>query len=74
MGRECQYSFDDLFRLANEREWTAEEKSAFLALDQVARNREVKRLAEQAGCVRTEDRLGSDGVTYTAFWVESRRS
>lgn len=70
MGHECRYSFDELFRLAHDREWTAEEKSAFMALDQATRNREVKRLADQAGCVQTEDRVGTDGVTYTAFWVE----
>jgi hypothetical protein len=71
MNRECQYSFDDLFRLANGRQWTAEEKQAFFELDQSTRNREVKRLAHQAGCIRTEDRLGSDGLIYTAFWVEA---
>lgn len=71
MGRECQYSFDDLFRLANEREWTAAEKNDFMQLDQEARNQEVKRLADKAGDIRTEDRLGTDGVTYTAFWVEA---
>ena len=71
MGQECRYSFDDLFRLAYDRDWTAEEKGAFMALDQLARNREVRRLADQAGCVRTEDRLGSDGLMYTAFWVEA---
>lgn len=72
MGRECQYSFDELFRLAKGREWTAEEKCAFMALDQDTRNREVRRLADQAGCVSTEDRPGTDGKTYTAFWVETR--
>ena len=71
MGRECQYSFDDLFRLANDRDWSAEEKDAFMALDQNARNVEVKSLARKAGCIRTEDRLGTDGLIYTAFWVES---
>ena len=71
MGQECRYSFDDLFRLAHGRDWTEAEKSAFMVLEQNARNREVKRLADQAGCVRTEDRLGSDGLMYTAFWVEA---
>ncbi|HKJ17006.1 MAG TPA: hypothetical protein VJ984_06650 [Xanthomonadales bacterium] len=73
MGRECQYSFDDLFRLANERDWTAAEKNDFMLLDQDARNQEVKRLAGMAGGVRTEDRLGTDGLTYTAFWVEKTK-
>jgi hypothetical protein len=71
MNRECQYSFDDLFRLANGRQWTAEEKQAFLEMDQPTRNREVKRLAHKAACIRTEDRLGSDGLIYTAFWVDA---
>ena len=69
MGIECRYSFDDLFRFANDREWTVEEKSAFMALGQADRNMEVKRLAKHAGCIATEDRIGTDGVTYTAFWV-----
>ena len=71
MSQECKYSFDDLFRLANDRDWTIEEKRVFLAMDQDARNEEVKRLAKKAGCIRTEDRQGTDGLTYTAFWVET---
>ncbi len=71
MGDECLYSFGDLFRLAHHRDWTAEEKAAFLALDQDARNDEVRSMARITGCVRTEDRVGTDGLTYTAFWVES---
>lgn len=71
MGRECRYSFDDLFRLANDRDWTAAEKSEFLALDHSVRNAVVKRLAQKAGNVQTEDRLGTDGQVYTAFWVKS---
>jgi hypothetical protein len=74
MVQECRYSFDDLFRLAHDRDWTEEEKSAFMALDQGARNCEVMRLADKAGCIRTEDRLGTDGVMYTAFWVEEQSS
>ena len=73
MGPECQYSFDDLYQLAHQREWTRDEKAAFMALDQAGKNLEVKRLAEIAGCVRTEDRLGTDGVCYTAFWVEQHK-
>jgi hypothetical protein len=30
----------------------------------------VKQLASEAGGVRTEDRIGTDGVVYTAFWRE----
>lgn len=63
--------FADLFRLARKRIWTTEEKDAFQALDQDARNAAVKQLAREAGCVRTADRLGTDGLIYTAFWLES---
>lgn len=71
MGPECRYSFDDLFELANQRTWTVEEKQAFMALDQNSRNAVVKQLAEKAGSIRTEDRLGTDGLVYTAFWVDN---
>ena len=70
MGRECNYSFAELFRLANQRSWTDDERQRFMALDQHERNAVVKKFASAAGCVRTEDRLGSDGLIYTAFWVE----
>jgi hypothetical protein len=61
--------FRDLFHLAKKRHWTAAEEQAFAALSQEARNRAVKALAAEAGCVQTEDRLGCDGVVYTAFWL-----
>ena len=70
MGYECEMGFADLFRLARKRIWTAEEKDAFQALDQDARNTAVRQLAQEAGCVRTEDRRGTDGLIYTAFWLE----
>ena len=71
MGNDCEMGFADLFRLARKRIWTPEEKDAFQALDQDARNAAVKQLAREAGCcVRTEDRLGTDGMIYTAFWLE----
>jgi len=70
MGHECEMGFADLFRLAKKRAWTSEEQDHFQALDQGARNEAVKRLAQEAGCVRTVDRRGTDGLTYTAFWVE----
>ena len=71
MGHECEMGFADLFRLARKRIWTTEEKDAFQALGQDARNAAVKQLAQEAGCVRTADRLGTDGAIYTAFWLES---
>jgi|GEM_PF-6737475 len=65
-------SFRDLFELAKGRPWTPDEERAFAALPQDARNQAVRDLAREAGirgaCVRIEDRLGTDGVVYTAFW------
>ncbi|HYF15990.1 MAG TPA: hypothetical protein VD971_13050 [Phycisphaerales bacterium] len=68
-GNACM-SFRRLFALAKGRPWTPEEEREFAALDQPARNEAVKRLAAEAGCVRTEDRRGTDGVVYTAFWAD----
>ena len=70
MGHECEMGFADLFRLAKKRAWTSEEEDRFQALDQDARNEAVKRLAQEAGGVNTVDRPGTDGLIYTAFWVE----
>jgi hypothetical protein len=66
----CSMGFADLFRLAKGREWTEEEVREFQALDQAGKNRMVKQLAAEAGGVRTADRVGTDGVVYTAFWRE----
>lgn len=66
----CSIGFRDLFLLAKGREWTPEEVQSFKALDQEGKNRMVKQLAAQAGCIRTEDQVGPDGVVYTAFWRE----
>ena len=66
----CSMGFAELFQLAKGRAWTEEEVREFQALDQQGRNRMVKQLAAEAGCVRTEDRVGTDGVVYTAFWRE----
>lgn len=70
MSRECDISFADLFRRANGREWTAAEERELLAMDQDARNAWVRELAETAGDVATEDRRGTDGRVYTAFWFQ----
>ena len=70
MGRECAIGFADLFRLAKKRGWTAEEARAFQSLTQPERNAAVLELAREAGGIHTEDRLGSDGLVYTAFWLE----
>lgn len=68
--RRCSMGFHELFQLAKGREWTQDEVRAFQALDQDGKNRMVKQLAAEAGCIRTEDQVGSDGVVYTAFWKE----
>lgn len=70
MGHDCEMGFADLFRLAKKRTWTAEEEDRFQALGQEARNTAVRQLALEAGCVLTEDRRGTDGLIYTAFWRE----
>ena len=70
MSRECDMGFADLFRLARKRGWTAEEERVFQSLTQPERNAAVRDLAEEAGGIHIEDRLGSDGQVYTAFWLE----
>lgn len=69
MGLECNTSFADLFRLARRRGWTADEERHFQQLNQPQRNTVVKEMAAEAGCIDTEDRIGSDGLIYTAFWI-----
>ena len=69
MAESCM-SFAELFELARGRAWTLEEERAFGALDQAGKNEAAKELAACAGCVQTEDRVGTDGQVYTAFWTE----
>lgn len=66
----CSLSFRDLFHAAKGRDWTDQEVQAFQKLDQPAKNAMVKQLAAEAGNIRTQDQLGTDGITYTAFWKE----
>lgn len=66
MAEECSYSFHDLFRAAHERDMTASEKHAFIAMRHEERNIAVKGLARKAGW-GTKDKKGSDGEVYTAF-------
>ncbi len=66
----CSMSFRDLFQLAKKRDWTQDELQAFQKLDQPAKNAMVKQLAAEAGNIRTQDQVGTDGITYTAFWKE----
>lgn len=70
MGRECTIGFADLFWLAKKRGWTDAEERAFQALSQPDRNAAVMELAREAGGIHTEDRIGTDGQVYTAFWLE----
>ena len=75
MSRGCELGFVDLFRMAHGRRWTEQEKRVFLDLDQEGRNEAVRDWARRAGGIVTEDRIGTDGVIYTAFWTdpEARR-
>ncbi len=70
MGRECQYSYADLFEAVRGRTWNESERLQFESLTQPQRNAWVKDLAgASGGTVGTEDRVGTDGQTYTAFWL-----
>ncbi len=71
MNRECCMSFRDLFLASKKREWTADEARHFKSVDQPTRNEIVKQLASEAGCIKTEDRRGTDGQVYTAFWLDN---
>ncbi len=66
----CSMGFAELFQLAKGRQWTEEEVQGFQALDQQGKNQMVKQLAAEAGGIRTEDQVGTDGVVYTAFWKQ----
>lgn len=66
MGPECKYSFKDLYAAAYNKQPTADELQGLYALPQEIRNGIVKQWAEKAGW-GVEDRLGTDGVNYTAF-------
>lgn len=62
------YSFDDLFHAVKRREMTESEARQFRNMTQDEKNRMVKQLVDQSdGAFKSEDRVGSDGRTYTAF-------
>ena len=63
-------SFYDLFAAVHGRDWSQGEKDAFDRLTQGERNEWVRKLASNLAFIKTEDRIGSDGRVYTAFWVE----
>ena len=68
MSRGMCYSFDDLFRAAKRREMTESEARRFRNMTQGEKNSMVKQLVNKSdGAFKYEDRVGSDGQTYTAF-------
>lgn len=72
MDSECAYGFEDLFRAAKQREMTDPERVALAAASQDERNRLVKKwVFETRGEFCCEDRRGTDGHIYTAFWPKT---
>ena len=69
-GPECCFSFQDLFTAAEGRIWTPEEEIVFKNLTQEERNDWVSKLAIKAPQFRTQDKVGTGGITYRAFWIE----
>ena len=69
VGPECCFSFADLFLAAEKRVWTSEEENGFRDLTQDERNDWVSMLAEKAPQFKTQDKVGTDGVVYRAFWI-----
>ena len=68
MSRGMCYSFDDLFRAVRRRDMTEPEARQFRNMTQGEKNKIVKRMVKKSnGTFKYEDRVGSDGQTYTAF-------
>lgn len=65
--KSCAYSFNDLFLAAHSRSASDDERKQFACLSQDERNKVVRGWADLANWL-TEDRIGGDGVIYTAFW------
>lgn len=63
----CRFSFDDLYYARFGRAMKTQEKTELYTQPQEKRNNIVRRWAREAGWL-TENRVGSDGVMYTAFW------
>jgi hypothetical protein len=63
-------SFADLHLRAKGRQWREEEVEAFRLMSQAEKNKWVLAMAAEADGVKTEQRIGTDGVTYIAFWVD----
>jgi len=66
-GPECAFSFEDLFRAAYGRGWSENEKAQVYGMTQADRNEWVSQTAAKTD-FKTEDRVGTDGVVYRAFW------
>lgn len=50
--------------------WTPEEEASFKSLSQDQRNEWVSKLAAKAPQFVTQDKVGTNGIVYRAFWVE----
>ena len=68
-GPECAFSFQDLFFAAEGRVWTPDEELTFAHMSQADRNNWVAILAQKAPQFTTEDKVGTDGIVYRAFWI-----
>lgn len=66
MGIECSYSFWDLYKTAFGEDPSDEYKQEFFQMSQDERNKAVSEWAQKAGW-ETDERVGSDGLVYTAF-------
>jgi hypothetical protein len=70
----CDLSLEDLFRFVHRRDPTPAELETYRVLSQPDRNALVKELIGLSdGAFVCEDRSGTDGVTYTAFWSNVSR-
>ena len=70
IDRSCCYSFDDLFLAAMARPMTDGERADLRAADQPRKNRLARQwVTLTGGSFECEDRTGTDGVLYTAFWA-----
>lgn len=65
----CCFSFDDLYFAAHARPMTDAERDALRQSDQSRRNQIARQWTAMTGGTFTcQDRHGTDGVLYTAFW------
>ena len=69
MNKECAFGFADLYRAAFGVDMRSEEQNEFSKLPQEHVNELVSRWARIAHW-HTEERMGTDGKLYIAFWKE----